>query len=413
MKKYLLLILVFSLSLEKLQSQILDFGEFNEDALKSEGFQKLKDYIGDTRIVIIGEQEHGIGSHYENFKLLSQFLHEDLGFNIIIQEYCFFEFYRVNEGLKVLPNAESYRKGMYWPQGKAKEYSAFFNYLNQESKGENPIQMLGADPRIFPRNDFMAYLKKDLDSNIISIHEQARFLSILNILFNQEYRDSTNTSLDKKFFFKTCKSLKYQYQMSRGKETKWKVRFIHNLEVFAKNAWTREFGDLNSPDRFFHREKGMADNIIWLAKEIFPNQKILIHLHNGHMAKNTDLLKFSLDSIQLKKLPNAGSILNEEFGDNCLHFASSYYEGSYCKWDYKELKIPLPPSESIESKMNGLGINYGFYTLNENNQELEKMFYCDFNTWIKNSEPRFPVNQLFDGIIFVNKVKMPMEMENQ
>ena len=53
MKKYLLLILVFSLSLEKLQSQILDFGEFNEDALKSEGFQKLKDYIGDTRIVII------------------------------------------------------------------------------------------------------------------------------------------------------------------------------------------------------------------------------------------------------------------------------------------------------------------------------------------------------------------------
>ena len=131
------------------------------------------------------------------------------------------------------------------------------------------------------------------------------------------------------------------------------------------------------------------------------------------MAKNTDLLKFSLDSTQLKKLPNAGSILNEEFGDNCLHFASSYYEGSYCKWDYKELKIPLPPSESIESKMNGLGINYGFYTLNENNQELEKMFYGDFNTWIKNPEPRFPVNQLFDGIIFVNMVKMPMEMENQ
>ena len=75
-------------------SQIIDFGEFENESIQKEGFQKFKEFIGDSRIVIIGEQEHGIGTHYQNFNFLSQFLHEEMDFDIIIQEYCFFEFYK-------------------------------------------------------------------------------------------------------------------------------------------------------------------------------------------------------------------------------------------------------------------------------------------------------------------------------
>ena len=48
--------------------------------------------------------------------------------------------------------------------------------------------------------------------------------------------------------------------------------------VFANNAWGGDGLKMDDPDRFFQREKGMADNIIWLAKKRFPDKKILIHL---------------------------------------------------------------------------------------------------------------------------------------
>lgn len=390
-------------------SQIIDFGEFNYQAKESEGFQKFKEYIGDTRIVIIGEQEHGIGTHYENFNVLSQFLHEEMGFDIIIQEYCFFEFFHVNDSLKKGGSSNNFRQGMYWPQGKAKEYEIFFSYLDDQSQGDSPIEMLGADPRIFARDKFQEYLKNELEIKNLILQDQERFLNILSTLLKKEYSDTLTSIEEQNFFLESCNSFTKQYQKKKGENFIWKERFIINLIVFANNAWSLDGLAMNHPDRFFQREKGMAENIIWLAKNRFPNKKILIHLHNGHMAKNTHLLKGILDSSQVKDLPNIGSLLHQEFGDQCLHFATSYYSGSYCKWDYKQKAIPNSNENSLESSLHKEGLDYGFIGFKEKTMDPTIMFYCDFNTWMINPEPVLPISQLFDGVIFIDKVKMPTE----
>lgn len=388
-------------------SQIIDFGEFEEKVLEGDGFQKFKDFIGDSRIVIIGEQEHGIGTHYQNFKLISQFLHEEMDFDIIIQEYCFFEFFQVNESLGKGNNAQQYRQGMYWPQGISKEYNVFLNYLDRQAKGDEPIQMFGADPRIFARDKFQKYIRKEFDSKAIELKGEEDFLRILSQLLKFEYSDSLSSQKEKEFFLNSCDSLINQYQTKEIEIGKWKERFVVNLIVFAKNAWGSGELEMNHPDRFFEREKGMAENIIWLAKNQFPDKKILIHLHNGHMAKNTHLLKSCLDPSQQKELPNVGSLLNKEFADDCLHLATSFYQGSYCKWDYKEKSIPLPKEKSLEAKLHNQGINFGFQAFDPMSTKKELMFYCDFNLWMILPSPLLPVNQLFDGLIFINEATMP------
>ena len=35
------------------------------------------------------------------------------------------------------------------------------------------------------------------------------------------------------------------------------------------------------------RNKAMADNISWLAQEMFPNEKIIVWAHNGHIMKQS------------------------------------------------------------------------------------------------------------------------------
>ncbi len=388
-------------------SQIIDFGEFENESIQKEGFQKFKEFIGDSRIVIIGEQEHGIGTHYQNFNFLSQFLHEEMDFDIIIQEYCFFEFYKVNDSLTKGKSAQNYRRGMYWPQGIAKEYNGFFNYLDQEANGEDPIQMFGADPRIFARDNFQNYLQNEFESKALQLNDKEQFFRILSQLLKFEYSDTISTIQEKEFFLKSCESLKNQYHFKKYAVFLWKERFIVNLMVFANNAWGGDGLKMDDPDRFFQREKGMADNIIWLAKNRFPDKKILIHLHNGHMAKNTHLLKTCLDSSQTKDLPNVGSLLNKEFGEDCLHFATSYYQGTFCKWDYKEKNIPSPNANSLEATMHAKEIEYGFMAFDSSINKPELMFYCDFNLWMIHTSPKFPVNQLFDGFIFVDEARLP------
>lgn len=409
MKKALFLNVFILLFIFEANSQVIDFGEFEKASITKEGFQKFKEFIGDTRIVIIGEQEHGVGTHYENFNLLAQFFHEEMGFDIIIQEYCFFEFYQVNDSLSKGKSAQKFRDGMYWPQAKSLEYDGFFNYLDREAKGNNPIQMLGADPRVFTRDKFIDYLKEEVKSNSIEIKNSHRFFKVLATLFKMEYSDSLSTKEEKEFFFKSCIAITKQYQNDREVSNRWKERFIKNLEVFAKNAWGVDGYKIDNPDRFFQREKGMAENIIWLAKTQFPNKKILIHLHNGHMAKNTHLLKGHFHSSQVKALPNVGSMLHKEFGDNCLHLATSFYSGSYCKWDYKMKEIPKPSANSLETQIHKQGIEYGFRPFENSSTQEENMFYCDFNIWMKIKNPIIPVNQLFDGLIFIDKVKTPTE----
>lgn len=409
MKKILFLkIFIFSFVLNS-NSQIIDFGKFEQESISKGGFQKFKEFIGDSRIVIIGEQEHGVGTHYENFNLLSQFFHEKMGFDIIIQEYCFYEFYKVNDSLKKGKSAQAYRGGMYWPQAKALEYDGLFNYLDKEAKGKNPFQMFGADPRIFARDKFQLYLKEELDSKSIKIKEPNKFFSVLSSLLKLEYKDTVSSDIEKLFFFQTCNSILNQYSNKTENINRWKERFVQNLIVFANNAWSTDGYPMDNPDRFYRREKGMADNIIWLAKTQFPDKKILIHLHNGHLAKNTHLLKGHLDSSQVKALPNVGSMLYKEFGDDCLHLATSFYSGTYCKWDYKEKNIPIPKEETLENLMHKKGIQYGFMAFDEDSSKEEYMFYCDFNTWMKKPNPILPVQNLFDGLIFIDDVKMPNE----
>ena len=45
-------------------AQVIDLGKCNPKALSPSGFSQMKNIIGDARIVVIGEQNHGVGTDY-------------------------------------------------------------------------------------------------------------------------------------------------------------------------------------------------------------------------------------------------------------------------------------------------------------------------------------------------------------
>jgi erythromycin esterase len=72
-----------------MNSQTIDLGYCNSDSLSIKGFAALKKKFANKRIIIIGEQDHGVGTDYENFAHMVKCLHEEMGFNVVAQEFFF------------------------------------------------------------------------------------------------------------------------------------------------------------------------------------------------------------------------------------------------------------------------------------------------------------------------------------
>ena len=129
-------------------AQIIDLGSCHADSLSKKGFEKFGQVVGDARLVIIGEQEHGVGTGYESFAHIVKYLHEEKGFNVVLHEFCFYSFGEVQLN-SANNSAQEYRKAMYWPQAKAKEYDLLLNYIDEQKTSDNPIIMEGFDARVF------------------------------------------------------------------------------------------------------------------------------------------------------------------------------------------------------------------------------------------------------------------------
>lgn len=368
----------------------------------------MKSIIGDARIVVIGEQNHGVGTDYESFALLAQWLHEEMGFNVIAQEYSFFDVGRINKNWKNGGSVQQFRKSMYWPQGKAAEQDLLFDYIDAQQATDKPIIMEGFDPRIFQRKTYYKFfdslLTQSMHSPLLPVEQLAFQLSTLNNVLTYEYNDTLTSASDQQVFIDNMETI--IANMTSLSFAPRLIQLMKNTTRFAKNAWNKK--GYTKGDRYYEREYQMAENIIWLSEVIYPTEKIIVHLHNGHAAKNIYLLEDAIPDLLVKLEKNTGSLLHSHFGDACFHIATTYYSGTYCKWDYNEKIMPKPATNSLESKLHKKGYSYAF--VKPKAKRKFSMFHSEFNDWVKNGYIKAPFGSIFDAIIFIDQVAMPTEM---
>jgi erythromycin esterase len=389
-------------------AQVVDLGKCSVNQVSKDGLQQMKTLIGDARIVVLSEQVHGVGTDYESFAFMVKFLHEEMGFNVLAQEYCFYTFDLFNSGSLRDSSAQKFSQGMYWPQGKSKENDLLFDYIDEQKETENPLIMEGFDPRIFQRKSFYNYCDSLLNKSrfdLLSKNAKANFLGTLDNLLKLEYKDTLTLEDEKVEFLKNVDDIIAGLEPESGSERI--IQIMRNVKSFAKNAWNADGYDINDFDRFHERDRQMAENIFWLAEEVYPNQKIILRMHNGHAAKNIHVLKGCVPDRFIKSQLNVGSRLNERYGETCVHIASTYYSGTYCGWDFKEKTIPEPRKNSIEAKLHKKGYEYAFVDLRKKRKFY--MFANEFNSWVEGGEIKAEFGAMFDGIIFIDAVKMPSE----
>ncbi|WP_289356672.1 erythromycin esterase family protein [Paenibacillus sp. S-12] len=378
----------------------------------------LKPLLSDKRIVYLGESSHGVGEFNSVKARLIQFLHQELGFNVVAFESPLGNAATAFGSAKTSTANQLMKKSVF-PQWWAKETTPLFQYIQESQSTDNPIQLTGFD---------MQSLGPFLNGEVLKDQDLAKRLAETEKKLFQwgNTDDLAAYSAIKPDLQKLYKDVKGKIATNENQLKKMypdnphivamvnrtlddRLRVVDEyIELSIKANVAAQAGDYAVMTKMMEwRDKAMADNLLWLATEIYPMEKIIVWGHNAHISKAESKMEQSF-------MPVAGRFMGEIMQDSIFgpySYTIGLYAGSGTTHDNmgEPLAIQPLPASSIESIMKAANRPYSFV-------DLRYAMKGSGTSWM--DEPRtalyfgllpevFVPREQYDGILYIDKVQPP------
>lgn len=305
----------------------------------------LADKLARAQVVALGEQTHG-GSEEFRYKLrLLRYLHEKLGFDVLLLESGFYDMGRLSQAMSRAQPLDAMAPGnVFYMYANSAEGRELLHYVEQQQRTRNPMALAGIDSqhsgnlartemlvdlqtavgRVAPEllNDEAAWA--DYRQRVLALvalnrlppaaAEQSRFLA-----FNRRLQDA--------------------FCADRGAPAlggpAWWCRVTASIEAQARSLW--------SNDRDYQRDNAMGANAVWLVDNLFRGHKAVVWAHTGHVAKG---LQRSPEQLQ------AGEVMSQRWGTGYQVVNFTALSGSFRDYtDLKEKPLQPPPAGSLEARL--------------------------------------------------------------
>ena len=417
---------LFNLSLTGYsQNELQSFANKNSVAINyilpdSTDFSDLENIgnaIGDSRIVMLGEQDHGDAPTFLAKTRLINYLHTIKGFNVIAFESDFFSatFGFENMAKTKQDYLKFYKANIvpYWTLSDA--CSSLFTKLVPESlTSPNPLIIAGFDNQMFYKYS-ASKLSKAIDSltkknDLPILNDQSTYTNILLSI------DTLSNS-----FFCTTKSKKY-YKQSIINLSKLKKEFesktgnqdiscilIDNLLSFANQLLKKN--DFTAMVNI--RDIQMAANLKWLCDIKFAKEKIIVWAANYHISKY-------MGHFKKKNLNDNISMATEFVKDSELNnktyvIGFTSFDGEAGRIGTKTFAVDKPDKNGFETWINPM-FDYAFTDFKKFNSSypnFDKEFELKSCVSDNNVHKSYPAqwNKIFDGMFFIRHM-YPCKIKN-
>ncbi len=330
---------------ETINSRLVDLHEVGDNNENFEGFDRLKEDIGDAQIVMLGEQSHSDATTFETKIKLIKYLHQEMDFEILAFESSVYDcgkaWSMIQEGHDV---KDALAKGIFDVWSVLEELNPLYEYCELGLGFDKPLMIAGFDPQITGKLA-ADYFATDLTAYLATFEDEP--------VYKREIKQL-------QFFINSCR---------KGKKIK-KVRAVQNMEFIEKliglikskektelsDFWIQSLKNLDVfiSDTIYKtdkRDQQMADNLIWL-KEKYPNKKIICWGATSHFLYNSSLIR--MENKKLQKVGDdyyrnhsmMGDYIKEKYGDLVYTIGFIAHEGSF---GYNRTHtIELPAQNSLE-----------------------------------------------------------------
>ena len=347
----------------------------------------LAESIGAARIVQIGEASHSAGTDFATKVRLIKFLHEKMGFDVLVWESGLFDCREMDTALRSdVPVVDAARKGAFtiWV---TEETMPLFEYARKTWLTDRPLRMAGFDEQFSSKNAptrFLAKLnaffdavgpdfpgngiRKDLgelaalmESRTLNPDSYKKVAPAISAAIEaidaggpraSRFRDP----LEIAFFRRTLKDLQVFSASSAARNT---PEFAKGLEDPAVRDKNNAFWNA--------RDAQNAENMKWLLEEYFRGRKLIVWAHNGHVMScyyNKDWRSLTLKKPEGAIVP-MGVFLKESLGLDVYTIGLTGYsiEKGSLGPGAKDFVPPAPPAGSIEDLCHRTGQPHLFIDL--------------------------------------------------
>ncbi len=246
----------------------------------------LQEVLRHKRVVVLGEFTHGSREINRLKVRLIQYLHEEMGYEVLLFESGIGELAAANVLRDQLSEQQMLRAGLFGPW-RTDAYLDLMEYIKDRPQltiGGVDVQRSG---RAFQRLLATWLDQSGLDTSWVDL--ERRFTEVARRL--QQRKDTMISQIGP-----TVEGLSADYRQLLAREplhaTKdgWSMlvkQTLRNRLAYLDYMWRFKA----HPDyrrRFATRDSMMAENILWFADTIYPEKKVIVSGHNYHVARQNE-----------------------------------------------------------------------------------------------------------------------------
>lgn len=400
LKNYLLLICFWSLTCSG-QNQIKKYIQASStpiytiqpDSTDFTDLEIIGKAIGDSKVVMLGEQDHGDAPTFLAKTRIIKYLHEKKGFNVLAFES---DFFGLNYGWDNLTKEKSLidtflRKNIFpvWTLcNTCKEL--FYNYIPETYETQNPLIISGFDNQMY-----LNYSSKNLTLKLDSVLRQLN----LPITTKTKYVKEVIPIIDSLILnygqnlnvYSTCDSYLNEIKDEIGKKIDKNAFWMMVIEnLIQLNIEYMNIVNNNDTARDYQ----MAMNLKWLIENKFPKEKIIVWAASYHLSKSE--IWYNSSTMGSTFTSNSSSKSSYVIG-----FAS--YEGEAGMLGSKHYTLNKPNRNGFENWIDK-SVNFSFTDFKKFNELFPNNSETFYTTILGHQDLKREWNKFFDGIFFIRKM---------
>lgn len=367
--------------------------------------------IGERRIVQLGESTHGSKQMSQIKTRIIKYLHKNHDFNVVAFESSAFACNQdVNQKRELA--SRDLLQGCLFSLWHSHEVLDLFEYIVNTQSTDRPLKVVGFDVQLSGLLDTPSYMTEYFESAIdkegvlTTLDIESLFLDIAQI-------SRLSYSCEIQGNSQSCDTILSVLPDAQAAIDKLQALFTDSTMTsktarFLATSFSRMLGleevrvGGTIAEGMASRDQSMADNVIQLATELYPNDKIAIWAHNTHIAEY-----FSDHRTQY---PLMGMHLNEYFGDDLFSIGLYMNQGASADNSRESLSVrPHNPSslESLTTIVNQDVLYLPFSKINQPGLEDDWLHQPYETKYWGTTNVQVELAKVYDGIIMVKSSTLP------